>query len=247
MYTKEGLEEVFIKGIRCLLAKPEKDNGHTLIFYHGWGSIPENQAFSAKILASYGFTVILPEIIHHGTRNPFPNPFDTEVLQKNFWKVVLHSVEEAEGLISCAVKSGLAKEGKICLIGSSTGGVIASGVFVEVSSITSLVTLNGSPAWEETEHLWRKSDGRPPAAEEELAQIRKYDPINRLENLKQRPVLMLHGSHDERIPSQGPKKFYDEAKKINDFVQYREYWNVTHTISLNMMEEMINWLMEIHK
>ncbi len=95
MYTKQGVEEIFINDIRCLLTLPQESNGCTLFLYHGWGSIPENQVFLANILSSYGFTVLLPEIIHHGTRDPFDNPFDETILKERFWETVIHSVEEA--------------------------------------------------------------------------------------------------------------------------------------------------------
>jgi uncharacterized protein len=246
MLTNENIEQIALSSIPCIVCKPLTPNGITVFIYHGWGSTPKNQTFLAKILSTYGFTVVLPEIVNHSSRSPVGDPFNIKVLQAKFWPTVLQSVKEAGSLFEAAIDAGLARRGKIALVGSSTGGVISAGIFSANPEIRALVTINGSPAWEEAERLWRKGDNRPPATSEELKHIRCYDPMNHLEKLENRPILMLHGSQDTSMSPLAPRHFYKAAEPFyvndKDRLTYSEYYNVNHTISLNMIEELVNWM-----
>ncbi|MBB6452590.1 hypothetical protein HNQ94_001035 [Salirhabdus euzebyi] len=246
MYTKDNIREIELHHIRCLLSEPVKANGFTLFIYHGWGSAPENQVFLAKILSSYGFIVVLPEMIHHSTRNPLANPFDQNVMQTYFWETVIHTVEESNQLFQSAIKAGIAQKENIGLIGSSTGGIISSGIFAQNPAIRFFVSINGSPAWVESERLWREKDGRGPITEEERQVLAKFDLHNHVDIIQDRPILLLHGSNDSVLSPIAPKYFYEKMrKKVRDSdITYSEYRNVDHTISLNMIEEMVNWLID---
>jgi hypothetical protein len=49
---------------------------------------------------------------------------------------------------------------------------------------------------EKAEQLFRPAFGRPPASDEELKDIRRYDPFPKLKAGKPRPILLLHGDAD---------------------------------------------------
>ena len=58
--------EVGLKGIPGLvITSGEKAKG-VVLFYHGWSSQKEFQAVRGRILASYGYDVIIPDAVNHG-------------------------------------------------------------------------------------------------------------------------------------------------------------------------------------
>lgn len=60
--------EVGLKGIPGLvITSGEKAKG-VVLFYHGWSSQKEFQAVRGRILASYGYDVIIPDAVNHGHR-----------------------------------------------------------------------------------------------------------------------------------------------------------------------------------
>jgi hypothetical protein len=49
-------------------------------------------------IAKNGHKVIVPEIIYHDTRNPLENHFETETIHNFFWKTIMESIDEIDGL-----------------------------------------------------------------------------------------------------------------------------------------------------
>jgi uncharacterized protein len=245
MLQSNDIETTTIQGIPLLIVTPK--NGlvsqlPTIFIYHGWYSNKENYQFVAKILASYGYQVIVPDLPLHGDR------MEEKDLQADFWRVISQTVQEFDSLLQETKKVGV-DPSKTVLFGSSTGGFISTGIFAQHSDLKGLISVNGSGAWEASERLFRKADGRPPASEDELQLIRAFDPIGYTEKIFPRPVLLQHGLADSIIPIEGQSLFYEELRKgygdQSSLLTFQKIPRMDHYISLGMFETIIFWLNEV--
>lgn len=237
-------ENINIGEIPAIIFRPKevKDRIPTILFYHGWSSNKEFQRIRGFILASVGYQVVIPDAIYHGERNPLTD-YGMESAMRYFWDVILNNIEEADGLLSAMVSNYKADPKRIAVMGNSMGGFTAGGVFTHNEKIKNLVVFNGSCSWEGF------NDNFEVTPSEELEELRNkinsMDPINNLDLLKNRPILLLHGDSDMTVPIDGQRIFY---KKINPMyndkekIKFIEYPGLNHCVTTNMMEETINWL-----
>lgn len=239
MFNKQFMHS---NNINYLLFEPAHDNKHvTIILYHGWGSSIYNQTFLASILTNFGYTVIIPEIIYHDSRQPLSNYFSKTIMEQYFWRTILQSVEDVQMFIH-----GLSlSDHKLIVLGSSMGGFIASGAFVQEQQIDALININGSGAWLTSEEMFQKQGSN---AYSDIDAIKQLDPVNFLHNLRNRPILLLHGLEDQIISPIGQQTFYEHAlasgKVENSNLSLTLYPHINHSISLPMLENIVNWMEE---
>ncbi|WP_433923257.1 alpha/beta hydrolase family protein [Paenibacillus taichungensis] len=234
--------EQLIARIPCIWIKPNCQSKGILILYHGWVSNIKDYIFFGSLISDWGYTVIIPEIPYHGTRGEL-NYFDPKEIQKYFWNVVIQTVEEAGDLIS-----ELTLHDKIVgVVGNSTGGFAAAGVYANNISIKSAIIMNGSCAWERFEELICERDRRTPWTSIDKDTILKLDPAKLTRNMKNKAMLILHGTEDTTIPIDSQKYFMnviEQNNNLNNSVQFVEYSKVNHQITLGMLEESKRWLDE---
>lgn len=241
------VNEINISGIPCIeIVPPEiKEN---IIFYHGWSSRKENQVFRAKILASHGYRVILPDASYHGQRNrlDFNSGNGEERLANYFFETLIRSILESENLIDYA-----GKDKPITVAGHSMGGFIAAGVFTDNPDISKMININGSSAWLKTRDIWLEEiDFNQPIKEEVLIDninysLKEYDPYFNLDKINNRPVLLLHGEADSSVALKAQEEYYQAAKETyenEERISLVTYENLNHYIIDKMLEEIINWL-----
>ncbi len=122
------------------------------------------------------------------------------------------------------------------------GGFIASSAFIRNPEIDAMININGSSAWMVSEEEFQKNGSTPyPFIEE----IKRFDPIESIGLLGNRHVLLLHGEHDKVINPLGQETFYQVANNsgnIPDNITLKLYPFVNHTITLSMIETIIQWL-----
>jgi len=109
----------------------------------------------------------------------------------------------------------------------------------------SSILLKGIRKFKETDNIYKKESNKFENSDKYLEQIKKYDPLNNLNNLNNRPLLMIHGDVDTSVPLIGQKNFYTEAKKYykdNKKIELYEVPGVDHHITINMVEKAIRWL-----
>lgn len=237
-------EKVYIRDIPAILFRPkvEKDKYPTIIFYHGWSSKKELQKMRGLILATVGFQVLVPDCIYHGERNPI----DYDKNPQYFWDVLFKNIEESSIIIDALVNEYKADKDKISLIGHSMGGFTSAGIFAINSNIKSAVILNGSFAWTHfAEYMKGKLKLQMSDELQELEEkIKKHDPFNKINELVDRPILMLHGQSDSVVPVEGQRLFYQRIEplyKDKGKIKLIEYPNLNHFVTTNMMEESIKW------
>lgn len=247
LYSKDIIEEkTYIWGIPTILLRPRDLMGTipTIIFYHGWGSTKESQRIRGLIYATVGYQVLIPDAIYHGERNPIEY---TSANGKYFWETIFNNIEESNLLIEAAIKNHNADYDNISVIGSSMGGFTAAGIFTFNPSIKSLVVLNGSCAWRDSNEELKKE--LTIEMSEEIKDIEKrideLDPINHLELLKDRSILMLHGDSDSSVPIDSQRLFLQKIQplyKDKEKIKLITYPGLNHYVTTNMMEESIYWL-----
>lgn len=239
-------EKIYIENIPAILLRPKNMEGPfpTIIFYHGWSSNKVLQRVRGLILATVGFQVLIPDAIYHGERNPIEYNLANS---KYFWKIILNNLEESNLLIEELIKNYNSDPDNISVMGGSMGGITAAGVFAHNSKIKSSVVINGSCAWKIfNEFLKTQVDLE---ITEELIELQKnieeLDPYNNLKLLKDRPILMLHGSSDSIVPVNSQRLFLQEIQplyKDKNKIKLIEYPGLDHYVTTNMMEESIAWL-----
>lgn len=238
-------EDIKIKDIPCILIRSKNKKGKipTIIFYHGWSSRKENQRFRGFILSNLGYQVIIPDAIYHGKRNPIDHE-DIDNMGKYFWKVVLGNIEESGYIIDEAINKYNGDSDNIGVIGHSMGGFTSAGVFTHDKRVKTGIPLNGSFNWEGSNKIFAKRLDNNISLDEE-DEIRKLDPMNNLDKLVDRSILMLNGGADEVVPVSPQGIFYNKIKKLykdESKIRLIKYNNLGHFVSTNMMEDLANWL-----
>lgn len=241
-YIKE--ERINIESIPAILLRPkeEEEKFPTIILYHGWSSNKEAQRLRGLILATVGFQVLIPDSIYHGERNPIDYNSNSYL----FWDIVFNNIDESSILIESLVNEYKADPDRISLTGHSMGGFTSAGIFTYNPQIKSVVILNGSFTWDYfNEFLKGKLNLE---MTEKLVEIgeraKKLDPLNKLEALIDRPILMLHGQSDSLVPVDNQRLFYQKIEplyKEKEKIKLIEYPNLNHFVTTNMMEESILW------
>ncbi|MCM1991608.1 prolyl oligopeptidase family serine peptidase [Oceanirhabdus seepicola] len=233
-----------INGVPSLKFKPKNHKGllPTVIYYHGWHSSKEFKRFQAMVIASFGYQVIVPDALYHGERNAIEHD-EPQSLQKYSWEIILQSVKESQKFIEEIVKEHEADPARIGVMGSSMGANTAGGVFVENPHVKCLVGINGTFAWQEAikrNHL--------PTSLNNKEFIEYYDPMTNADKIKERAILILHGTEDTSVPIETQMLFFNKMKqlynKYPEKLKFLEYFKVNHKVTTGMLESAITWFKE---
>ncbi|MCR8857935.1 MULTISPECIES: alpha/beta hydrolase family protein [Bacillus] len=221
--------DIQLGNIHGLLLQPTKqDKKITIVFYHGWGSSIYHQIFLGTILTNFGYTVIIPEIIYHDSRTALENHFSKPIMEQYFWKTILHTVKhDINDLFTSIYESEYCLGHKIVVLGSSMGGFISSG------------------AWITSEEIFQKQGSN---IANEIHMIRKMDPIQFIERIHNRPILLLHGASDAVVSPLGQQTFCEKVQSHHQDttanITFMLYQNINHSIRIPMIEKIVNWLDE---
>ena len=244
-------EKIYIDDIPVLVLRPKMDVERfpTIMFYHGWSSNKESQRMRAYILCNLGFQVLLPDSINHGERNPI-DYMGPNSMRNYFWQTVLNSVEESVKLINYTIDNLDGDKDKIGVSGHSMGGFISSGVFTHNIEVKASVILNGSCNWKHSNELIAGKIGEDLdiPMEAELKQVEAkwmdLDPINHIEKIQDRALLLLNGGSDEVVPLESQKQFYEKSRKTysdKSMINLIVYNKLGHFVTTNMMEDTSRW------
>lgn len=207
----------------------------SIILYHGWGGSALNYREYATSLARQGFTVMIPELIHHDERSLLPNAYHPKVMQTYFWKVICQSIDECLAWLN---DSNITKENTV-IAGVSMGGFIASGVFAK-ANLKGLANISGSGSFITSERIFRLATNQPPLPIEEEAMLKKYDPLSHAHGNGE--VLLLHGEKDHVISIKGQEAYLAYLRNSNKKVKMKRYKNVAHEFTSTMESDFLSWL-----
>lgn len=240
-------KNIVIDHIPALVLTPINDSDlhPTIVFYHGWGSSVEKQKFRGFILASLGYQVVIPCSIHHGDRKPVDHK-SAENAGRYFWEVIFNNIEEFKKVFEYTVSSQSADLDRIGVCGNSMGGFTSAGIFSYYPDVKAAVIFNGSCNWGYSNKCFLdvlkfNADDFP---KEIQNRIDKYNPMNNIESIKNRPILMLHGDSDTMVDVGAQREFFSESFNLfedSDKLCYIEYPKLNHFVTTNMMEEAGKW------
>ena len=84
-------EKIYIGEIPVYVVHPIREGKGPVIFYHGWSSNALAQMSRAALLAVNGYTVYLPEALHHGERDPLEDYYVVEDYPV-FWNTIFNHI-----------------------------------------------------------------------------------------------------------------------------------------------------------
>lgn len=241
-------ERIEIGKIPVILLRSKELNKKipTILFYHGWGSNKEKQRLRGLILASVGYQVILPDAVNHGERRTIKD-YNSKDAAKYFWDTIFTNIEEAPDLIEDLILKYNADPNRIGVMGSSMGGFTAAGILTHNPKVKSAVVFNGSCYWEHSNGLFKEILEIDKIEDQEKIEekILRLDPMKNLENIINRPLLLLHGDSDTVVPMESQRLFYKKIKPLYEDrkkIGFIHYPYLNHYITTNMMEESIHWM-----
>ncbi|WP_028307682.1 alpha/beta fold hydrolase [Desulfitibacter alkalitolerans] len=249
MHATKIIEETKFQlaSIPCIYIRPadQEKERPTIFVYHGWSSQKENYQFMARILAFHGYGVMVPDAPYHGERGILEYE-NVHVMEQKFWRIVIRAVDEFKLLLEEAHEKLGINSQKVAVMGSSMGGIIASGIFAKDTRIKTLINMNGACAWEDAEKRVRILRCVDRAVSIGIEELRQYDPMSHLEALYPRPILIQHGDCDTSIPVETQWHFYNEAARMYknrpDNLRLTVIKNLNHHKTIGMLEEVVDWL-----
>src|SRR5690625_1740175 len=194
-----------IAHIPCLVVSDGSSEPQPIVtYFHGFTSSKEQNLSQAYYLAKKGFTVILPDSLHHGERQEK----ELSEYQFDFWKIVLTNVNELKIIYNWVNENEWLKEDQFGIAGTSMGGITTASALTQYDWIKAAGIMMGSAKTYEMAHYLiesLKSQGaKLPFSEEELNaeldQLKPYDLSTQLELLNDRPLFVWHGTEDKVVP-----------------------------------------------
>lgn len=239
-------KKIMISDIPTIVLRPKEDKRvfPTIIFYHGWSSNKDAQKFRASIISCLGYQVIIPDSIYHGDRKAL-DEYNQENATRYFWDVILNNIAESDEIIDYGLSYLNVDSERIGLIGHSMGGFTAAGVFIQNENISTSVILNGSFNWQGSNNIFKEHlDDFGNLKEETQERVDRLDPMNNIERLGNRPILMLNGGSDPVVDKRPQIEFYEKilsSYEDKSRLNYIEYPNLGHFVTTNMMEDACTW------
>ncbi|MSU00410.1 alpha/beta fold hydrolase [Tissierella pigra] len=238
-------DKIKIGEIPAILFRPkdERELIPTIIFYHGWSSNKEIQRIRGFILASVGYQVIIPDAIYHGERKALDN-YGGENAAKYFWDIIFSNIEESYSIINEIILNYNGDPKRIGVMGHSMGGITAAGVFTHNPNLKTLAVLNGSCGWQDSNNRFKEFLEVDSYERELEEKVNKMDPMNNLNLLIDRPIILLHGDSDTLVPIESQELFYENLKPLynhKEKLKIMKYLNLNHFVTTDMMEQSIAW------
>lgn len=225
-----------VLSIRTYPAKHQKYR-KTICLYHGWGSSVTKYEEFADMLADRGFTVIVPELHLHDSRDALATYFNPGVVERHFWEVVFHSIEESSTLVQ---QLNVPRD-DIIWLGVSMGGFIASGAAAKHNGSAGVININGSGSFLFSEQFFRSRDKRDDLTPEEKRRLQAYDPVLQEQSTL---TLFVHGQRDAVIPIETQEHYVRQVGEIHHDLTFLKHPSINHTVSDQMIADIFVWLDE---
>lgn len=236
-------KKMYLDGIPCLQITCGEAPKGVVLFYHGWTSTKEYQSVRGHLLAAYGYDVLIPEAVNHGERGTID--YEGKRAYGEFWQTIFQNLQEAPQLVEYLKQ--WRPDAPLAVMGHSMGAITALGVMTSFKEFQTVVALNGSGWWDESERRFRADFHlEKPRSETVLAmQIRSLDPYTHTEQLEGRSVLALNGGADTVVNNKAQEMYMDKLA-ANDKIEskYVTYEGLGHFVTTNMMGDAISWLDE---
>jgi uncharacterized protein len=239
-----------IGDIPFLMVEKEENKGMPLplfIFIHGYTSAKEHNLHFAYTLAEKGLRVILPDALHHGERISANPP---KVMEYEFWNIVHQGIKDVNTIIEWANENNYVSDREIAVGGTSMGAIITYGSLVNNQDINAGCALMGTPSHEDFAR-WQierieKAGHKLPLSIEELDKsyelISKYDLVQNMDKLNNRPLFIWHSEIDAVIPYEFAKPFVNRLTENNQRSVYMNDKSSGHKVSRPAYLNAVEWI-----
>lgn len=214
-----------------------QDYRKIIFLYHGWGSSVTKYEEFARMLSEQGFTVVVPELHLHDSRDALGAYFGQEIVERHFWEVVFQSIEESSTLVQ---QLNVPRE-DIIWLGVSMGGFIASGAAAKHNGSAGVININGSGSFLFSEQFFRSRDKRDDLTPEEERRLQAYDPVLQEQST---PTLFVHGQRDAVIPIETQEHYVRQVGEIHHDLTFLKHPSINHAVSDQMIADIFVWLDE---
>ncbi len=212
-----------------------------VLFYHGWTSRKEYQALRGRILAAYGYDVLIPDAVNHGSRGAID--YEQPSAYGDFWQTIFQNLREVPLILEYIRQ--WRRHLPCAVMGHSMGAFTALGVMTHYDAFCTAVAMNGSGWWDESDRRFRAAlhmnDFRGSTM---LAmQLRAMDPYAYTDRLAGRSVLALNG-RDDGVVDHSAQVLYMDKIRADSRIRSRltMYDGLGHFVTTNMMDEAVQWL-----
>ncbi|WP_288823297.1 alpha/beta fold hydrolase [uncultured Megasphaera sp.] len=231
----------YMEGFPCLHVSCGQRPKGVILFYHGWSSNKENQLVRARLLAAYGYDVIIPDAVNHGERGTLD--YDSPRLYGSFWKTIFQSYREVTLWLKYIIHWNR-RVPKI-VMGHSMGAITALGIMTFYDEFCAAVAINGTGWWEEADRHFHEDLNIPPLRTQHALDMnfRVTDPYRHMHLLKGRAILALNGADDKTVnplSQQGYMQVLATHEEVRSL--YKTYDGVGHVVTTNMMGDALEWL-----
>lgn len=233
--------KIYINGIPSLLITCGETPKGVVLFYHGWSSTKEYQSVRGQLLAAYGYDVVIPDAVNHGERGVID--YNDEHSYRAFWQTIFQNLQEVPALLEYL--AAWRPNVPLAVMGHSMGAMTAQGVMTHFKEFQTVVAMNGSGWWDESERRFRADFHleQPRGAKSITRQIRAFDPYDYTEYLAGRSVLALNGDNDTVVNNKAQELYMDKlAQDENVESKFVTYEGLGHFVTTNMMGDAIEWL-----
>lgn len=235
------VEETRVGEIPVRIVHPlREDRAQCAVFYHGWSSSGVLQLSRAILLAAHGYTVLLPDAVHHGARGTLPDYYSIGAYEV-FWETIFQNQREFPALRQVLTERGF---GRPWVLGHSMGGMTVLGVAVSCpDAIRGAVSFNGSGDWLLTHLFIQARFGMLEPRDWPLYDaIAEASPLHHLEALKDVPVFMTNGEADPSIDPRAQAHFAEELARAGGRAVRVTYPKLAHFVTTNMMDDALAWM-----
>lgn len=235
-------QEVSLKGIPGLVISSGEDARGVVLFYHGWSSQKEFQAVRGRILASYGYDVVIPDAVNHGSRGTLD--YESNLSYGAFWQTIFQNVKEVPLMLEYIEERWPGKP--LAVMGHSMGGFTALSALTLFKEFKTGVVMNGSGWWDESERRFRASlhIEKPRAYRTLKMQLDAMDPYTHMPRLRGRSLLSLRGGSDNVVDGAAQDLYLEKLAQQQPDVKTQSivYDDLGHFVTTNMMGDAVNWL-----
>lgn len=235
-----NIERTFCRDIPVIIVHPSCESLGPAIFYHGWSSRGEYQLSKAAFLAANGYTVYLPDAIHHGMRSRLSDYYKVEDYSI-FWKTIFQSVDEFPKLVEFISNR---ESGKPVIWGHSMGGMTVLGVACQYGDdVKAVVSFNGSGDWLLTHLFMQARFGVYMKRDWEMyGKIESYSPLSHIKDMTGIPIFLTNGECDTSMDPRAQAHFYEALKNAGGHVRRTTYPLLGHFVTTNMLDDAMVWL-----
>ena len=196
-------------------------SGKLVIFLHGLGGCKEDALYLREVAELFGFSILAVDARRHGERkSDIAGISPTEILSGLSGTIVDNRLP-----IDIALQNKWAEQGKIILPGGSMGGIlggVTAGVDKRISGAVLYVPGGDLPeilAKSKYSLVVQVRQGIPGFVFKVFrSQLAAVDPINYVDKISPRPLLIQLGMHDDIVPFECGMKLFDKANEPKQLV-----------------------------